>query len=781
MSSSNASSDDMPRTRTIYTKKSTPLQQQEQEDEYTSSFEPPLIKIIKIMASFIPTSESESSFSSPLTTPTTIDPETGIGQLPHHTRIAEPAVPSDGQPQQQYPPETAAAATTLTTTAKFEENSSLYHSIPQSGNAHDVGLLYGPSNTSATAAVAASTTATVCHVHNDNSAPFSGIFSIDSHTGLVSRGGGGGAAAAATTGTGIGTGTSDDEFPSSSSSSPWWWWQRCGSTFSMWIVQAAYLGVAAMWGTLLRLILAQLFGQACANPGTIGWIADDAALCVTTTMTNGSGSDASSSSSQQQQQQGGIIFADLPANILGCFLMGLLQDGTALDLAIHIPLAMAPISHMIQAYDILHLALKTGFCGSLTTFSGWNSEMVILLVGPETTDRPSQIWKAILGYVIGIETSLGSYVFGRTVAWWLHQWQNPDLALEKEAMKIRKYQHGIAINHNLPTLERRYLHRLFELPTTTTTITSSHSDVITSPLSPAHTLTMDQLMPLMRWRDSTEQARRVESNLSESLIHLETTLIANQQQQQTVTPELQSIASKHGWDIAALEVWLTQRPYYHYYYSNYPRHNDDPTIDHANPTNHLNSVGIPKQMSSTTSLWYSVPVAVLCWLLMNAILVLLMYHWNDAATAYDVTYRTMAYSMLYATPGVLLRWYLSGWNGKLNSFHWKWLPAGTLTANIVGAMVSISMIACEYNYVHANNNNYNNNNNNMMATVGFSWGIATLRAIKIGFSGCLTTVSTFIAEVHKLTQTRQDQGYKYILITLMASCLLAMSLFVIIV
>lgn len=77
------------------------------------------------------------------------------------------------------------------------------------------------------------------------------------------------------------------------------------------------------------------------------------------------------------------------------------------------------------------------------------------------------------------------------------------------------------------------------------------------------------------------------------------------------------------------------------------------------------------------------------------------------------------------------------------------------------------MIGWEYNLQIAN-------------ASGF-WGIATLRAIKIGFSGCLTTVSTFITEVHKLTQMRQDRGYKYVLITLTVSCAVAMILFVIIV
>lgn len=593
--------------------------------------------------------------------------------------------PSDEQ--LRPPPSSVAAGKPGEAEATSTDN---YHSIPESGDAH-IGFFQTPINR----------------------APFSGILSLEQFSGRQQG--------------------NDDIIPSTS---PFAAFQFFNASQRKTFVQACYLGVAAMFGTLLRLILAQLFGQACSNPGTIGWIADDAVLCVT--------------SSGAGQQVGGIIFADLPANILGCFVMGLLQDGAALDLAVHMPLAFLAPHHALQAYDILHLALKTGFCGSLTTFSGWNSEMVIMLVGGEATDRPSQLWKALLGYIVGIETSLGSYVFGRTVAWWLHQWQNPDLALEQEAMKIRKYQHGIVINHTLPTLERRFLHGLFELPETTDTTLVPRD--LSKRLSPADTLTSEELAPLMRWRDSTKDARRAEHELSASLMDLESTVIA---QKQTVTPEIRSTAMKHGWDIAALEVWLAKR---------YNPLQDALQLDTG--VSDVDSAGIRKPLSEETTLWYSTPVAAICWLALIGVLVTLMIYWN-AETSYEITYRTMAYSMVYSTPGALLRWRLSGWNGKLNSFDWKWLPIGTLAANVLGAMVSISMIGWEYNLQIAN-------------ASGF-WGIATLRAIKIGFSGCLTTVSTFITEVHKLTQMRQDRGYKYVLITLTVSCAVAMILFVIIV
>lgn len=66
--------------------------------------------------------------------------------------------------------------------------------------------------------------------------------------------------------------------------------------------------------------MAQLFGEECKNPGSVGWLKASAPLCVTRDGVT--------------VQEGGIIFADLPANLLGCFILGLLQDGLTLGLAI---------------------------------------------------------------------------------------------------------------------------------------------------------------------------------------------------------------------------------------------------------------------------------------------------------------------------------------------------------------------------------------------------------------------------------------------------------------
>lgn len=504
-------------------------------------------------------------------------------------------------------------------------------------------------------------------------------------------------------------------------------------------VQACYLGIAAIFGTLLRLILAQLFGQACSNPETIGWIADESVLCVTRDGT--------------ATQNEGIIFADLPANLLGSFIMGLLQSGAALGLAVNMPIVFLTPSNPFQSFDIFHKALTTGFCGSLTTFSAWNSEMVVLMVGhfEAVTNRQSMVWRALFGYIIGMETAIGSYVFGRTVAWWLHQYANPELAGEQKALSIRENKHGIAVNRELPRVERRYLHGISDS-------SPGHDASIDSaslPLSPTVTLTEDELAPLSRWRESTKEARRVESGISGSLVELETALIAKGE---ILSYEHRQIAQNHGWDIESLMEWLSKRQ-------------GEVELPSLSQTSSLTAAGVSETLNEEESVWYTPLAAGLLLTIFLTILVLLMLY-LDANTQYEITYRTMAYSMLFAPPGALLRWKLSELNGKLGELvpmlrRMAWLPIGTLAANVLGAIVSISMVGWEFNLEMAGASGY--------------WGIATVRAIKIGFSGCLSTVSTFVSEIHKLTAIRLDRGYKYILITLVISAVTGMIFFVIIV
>ena len=62
----------------------------------------------------------------------------------------------------------------------------------------------------------------------------------------------------------------------------------------------------------------------------------------------------------------------------------------------------------------------------------------------------------------------------------------------------------------------------------------------------------------------------------------------------------------------------------------------------------------------------------------------------------------------------------------------SWIPVGTLAANVLGAMVSVTMTGLEFRHTEMQS----------------FWVVGTFHAIRAGFAGCLTTVSTFVSEVH---------------------------------
>lgn len=76
--------------------------------------------------------------------------------------------------------------------------------------------------------------------------------------------------------------------------------------------------------------------------------------------------------SDGHDRPGGAVYQDVAANMLGCFLMGLLSTADSLYLQSGGScIAILPKQNMWQPSPPVLLGLKTGLCGSLTTFSSW--------------------------------------------------------------------------------------------------------------------------------------------------------------------------------------------------------------------------------------------------------------------------------------------------------------------------------------------------------------------------------------------------------------------------
>ena len=62
--------------------------------------------------------------------------------------------------------------------------------------------------------------------------------------------------------------------------------------------------------------------------------------------------------------------------------------------------------HPVQKQTGLHVGLRTALCGSLTTFSSWNTQMVLMMDGTTNPFLNSQVLAAIVGYMIGMQASV---------------------------------------------------------------------------------------------------------------------------------------------------------------------------------------------------------------------------------------------------------------------------------------------------------------------------------------------------------------------------------------
>lgn len=175
------------------------------------------------------------------------------------------------------------------------------------------------------------------------------------------------------------------------------------------LLTVLHLASWAQLGVVARVYVGRLFG--CPPEGG-AWIP-----CVTSAGT---------------VRYGGALFTDLPANVLGSLAIGFLTPTSVL--AVAVPSAMpaaaggtvaSPLGAQLafltpasplQAYAPLHLGLRTGFCGSLTTYASWMLQLVVMTVGLPDAGLGTQWVEALWGAFIGTAVALASLVMGQHLA-----------------------------------------------------------------------------------------------------------------------------------------------------------------------------------------------------------------------------------------------------------------------------------------------------------------------------------------------------------------------------
>lgn len=109
-------------------------------------------------------------------------------------------------------------------------------------------------------------------------------------------------------------------------------------------------------------------------------------------------------------------------------------------------------------------------------------------------------------------------------------------------------------------------------------------------------------------------------------------------------------------------------------------------------------------------------------------------------------YKSMTAMVLVAPIGALTRWKMSNWNSS-SCFHrfCPWLPWGTLCANLLASIISIACqgILDRYGHIWKGEDR---------------WIQPLLFAIKVGYAGSLSTVSTLVKEVVNLQESHPSSA-----------------------
>lgn len=79
--------------------------------------------------------------------------------------------------------------------------------------------------------------------------------------------------------------------------------------------------------------------------------------------------------------------------------------------------------HPLQRDEVFYTSLTTGFCGSLTTFASWNTQMVVMLDG-KYSELGSQIVPVLFGYFIGFMGGSYGFQFGRQCGLWIYNYKH---------------------------------------------------------------------------------------------------------------------------------------------------------------------------------------------------------------------------------------------------------------------------------------------------------------------------------------------------------------------
>ncbi|RWR73687.1 CRCB domain-containing protein [Cinnamomum micranthum f. kanehirae] len=118
---------------------------------------------------------------------------------------------------------------------------------------------------------------------------------------------------------------------------------------------------------------------------------------------------------------------------------------------------------------------------------------------------------------------------------------------------------------------------------------------------------------------------------------------------------------------------------------------------------------------------------------------------------------------LLGSPGVWLRWFLAGYNGRGigRSGSWKWFPFGTLAVNVLASTLMAGSTT-------------------IMKVINTKRCDIIVDGFQFGFCGCLSTVSAFVAEVYVMNQSKHPwRAYVYTIVTILLAFVMGVLVYII--
>ena len=461
-----------------------------------------------------------------------------------------------------------------------------------------------------------------------------------------------------------------------------------------WWVQWAALALGAQLGCGTRMGLGFALDGTCAVP----W-----RPCVTT---DGTG------------RAGGALFYDFLANMLGCFLMGLLTENTAHQLYYEadLPVSVLPGGHWLQDWKALWLGLRVGFCGSLTTWASWNTQMVTMFAAGHGTLLRTQVVSVAFGYFIGFMTAVCSYVLGEQVALAIiFRYRHEDPSAER-AGQSGQAGTGAYDRHRYRIWFRHHVNRLISAAggkvAAATGLVGSFGDEL----------------QLIRYG---EGGRRVEERFrfTEDTVILNPHLELLQRQASRTSPSGEEEVDAKG-----------QPP------------PPPPPRTEKGPVPH----GTVRRIEAANAAVVLLLAATTAGLLVGTIV------------EPGRSHRREWFALLVAPAGAILRWHLcSRYNGSMAS--WKWFPAGTFVSNLSASCISAACAAVILHFCIADGAR---GTGDYLVDV-FAGGLST------GVAGSLSTVSTLAGEIRKMLveYPRNSKAFVYAAATLAASFFAALGIY----